>query len=339
MAEVKKINVGPALTVPLALARRGGQIVTDQFQKHSVSEKVTSLKEHPTVDKMLKKRDVAGTVFGLVLLFHGAQFRNLFLCTQVIYTFCYDRVKGSVLSLYSSGKVAFEKMNEDEGDESKADAKAEAKPESNKHAAKRNSKAKAEDSKGVDQKNEEDAAVAKKVLKVMDSDKVTGVFFELVVSAIACHMVMEGGLATHAIIAHALVKATKEKIVNFLDFSEHNDLEVWTNLLLSFVLYSFFGGMSLVAPSMAFALNVALVGAQLVSEHGLRVVEGMGKIPGGETAEAFSASVKGLALLGGLVAFGAVWQFWALMAESGMGWYFKVLYLPAYVAENVVSVF
>lgn len=296
------------------------------------------MKEHPTVDKIAKKNDVVGTVFGLVLLFHGAQFRNLFLCTQVIYTFCYSRVKGSALSLYSDAKVAWEKMNEDEGDESKADAKAEAKPESNKHAAKRNSKAKAEDSKASNN-NEEDAAVAKKVLKVMDSDKVTGVFFELFVSAIACHMVMEGGLATVAIIAHALVKATKEKIVNFLDFSEHNDLEVWTNLLLSFVLYSFFGGMALVAPSMAFALNVALVGAQLVSEHGLRVVEGMGKIPGGETAESFSGSVKGLALLGGLVAFGAVWQFWALMADSGMGWYFKMLYLPAYVAEVVVSVF
>jgi len=317
MAEVKKINVGPAITAPLALARRGGKIASETFAKHGVSDKITSLKAHPHVAKITDKADMLWTVLGLVLLFHGAQFKNLFFCTQVMIAFCYDRVKGSVLSLYSDVQSASEKMNED----SKADAKAEPKP--------------------GDKKNmqEQDAATAKKMLKALDSDKVSSAAFEVCVSAMVCHMVMQGGLAQVIVLAHALVKASKEKINALLDFSGHEDLQTWTDSILSLLLYVVFGFMAVVASPLAFALSLAITGAQLVTTNGLRVAESMGRIPGGLSAEAFAASTKGLAMLLALTAFGTVWQFWALMADNGMGWYFKMLYIPAYTAEGIVGLF
>jgi hypothetical protein len=337
MAEVKKINVGPALTVPLALARKGGQIATDNLEKYSVSEKFSKVKDHPTVAKITNKSDMLLTILGMILLFHGVQFKNLFLCTQVMMAFCYGRVKGSITTLYSDVTTSWEKAkSEGESEETKADAKAEAKPAS-KHAEKR--AAKKDDSKPTQEQREEDAAAAKKVLKVVDSDKVTGVVFELCVSAMACHMVMEGGLAKVVVVSHALVKFSKAKIHSLLEFAGHEDLQAWTDLLVTFVLYLVFGSMAVIAAPLAFAVNVAACGAQLVTEHGLRIAEGMGKIPAGLSAEAFAASTKGLAVLGGLTAFGTLWQFWALMADNGMAWYFKMLYLPGYIGEGVISLF
>jgi len=337
MAEIKKINAGPALTVPLALAQRGCHFVTNGLEKGAVSQKFTAVKEHPVVAKITAKSDMIWAFLGLALLFHGAQFKNLFLCTQVIVTFCYDRMKNRTVSVYDDVKVALEKMKGDETDESesKADAKAEAKPD-NKHAKKR-SDAK-DDSKPAAQKQEEDAAATKKLLKVLDSEKVTNAVFEIFVAYMACHMIMRGGLAQFVFVAHALVKASKEKLVVFLEFPGHEDMQVWIDLCLSFVLYSFFGGMALVMPSLALALVLGLCGAQLVMQYGTRVAESMGRIPEG-TAETFAASAKGLAFFGGLAAFGTLWQFWALMADSGMAWYFKLAYLPAYTCEGIVSLF
>lgn len=340
MAEIKKINVGPALTVPLALACRGGQMATDGLEKLKVTEKFSTVKENAVVAKILGKSDMLWTALGLVLIFHGAQFKNLFFCTQVIMAFCYGRVQTSVVALYSDIMIAWNKTNEDAGDESKgaADAKAEAKPE-NKHAQKRKDSAKAGDSKGATEQREADAAATKKILKVLDTDKVTNVVFELLVSFMACHMVMQGGLARVAVVAHALVKAFKEKLHTVLDFSGHEDMQAWTDILVTFVLYSFFGGMAVVAAPLAFAMNVAACGAQLVTTNGLRIAESMGKIPDGMTAEAFATSVKGLALLGGLTAFGTLWQFWALVGNSGMAWYFKMTYFPAVAVDAILGVF
>jgi len=334
------------MTSPLAAASRAVRKGSDLFEQLSENPKVTlatekfnTMKEHPQVAMMFQKREVFWTGLGVALLFHGAQFPNLFLCTQLIVGFCFDRVKVSVLAVYRDLTTAKEKMNADEGDESKAeaDAKAEAKP-SNKHAAKRESNAKVA-VKPTAEQNEEDAASTKKLLKVLDTDKVSSVVFEVCVAAMACHMVMEGGLARAVIVAHALVTASKQKINQFLKFSGQEDMQVWIDLFVSFVLYAFFGGMALLMPSFAFAINLGVVGGQLVTEHGLRVAESMGKIPAGATADAFAASVKGVALVGGLTLFGSVWQFWALMADNGMAWYFTMLYLPAYTAENIVGLF
>jgi len=339
MAEIKKLNVGPALNVPLALANRGGQMASEGLEKLKVSEKFSAVKDHAMVAKITSKSDMLWTALGLVLIFHGAQFKNLFLCTQVLMAFFYGRLQTSVMTLGSEVKTAWDKTIEGADDsQPAADAKAEAKPD-NKHAQKRKDAATKGSDKDVQAQREQDAAATKKVLKVLDSDKVTNVAFELLVSFMACHMVMEGGLARAAVVAHALVKASKEKISNLLDFSGHEDMQAWTDILLTFVLYSFFGGMALILAPMALALNVAVCGAQLVTENGLRIAESMGKIPEGQTAEAFAASMKGLALLGGLTAFGALWQFWALMANSGMAWYFKMLYFPGCVAECIIGFF
>lgn len=265
------------------------------------------------------------------MIFHGAQFKNLFLCTQVLTAFCYGRVKGSILSLYSDVTVAMDKAFE--GDNSKDDPDAKTEPE-NKHAKKRQDK---KDSGKPSR--EEDAAAAKKMLKVVDTDKVTAAVFELSVAFMACHMVMEGGLARAAMITYVLVKASKEIIQSLLDFSEHEDLKVWLDLFLSFLLYCFFGGMAMLCSSLALALTLGFVGAQLVLSHGTLAAQGLGKLPEGMTAEAFAGSVKGLAVLGGLTAFGALWQFWALLANSSAAWYFHFFYFPAYFAEALVSLF
>merc|ERR1712232_23538 len=108
------------------------------------------------------------------------------------------------------------------------------------------------------------------------------------------------------------------------------------DLLMNFVLYMVFGSIAVLAAPLALAMNFAFCGAHLVLEHGLPVAEAMGKL---ESAQSFAGSMKGLAVLGGLAAFGTFWQVWALLADSGMSWYFTVLYLPAVVAEWFVSMF
>jgi len=330
--------VGPALTVPLALACRGGQLAADSLEKFKVSEKFTAVKDHAMVAKISSKSDMLWTALGMVLVFHGAQFKNIFLCTQVVMAFCYGRVNTSVMALYSDVKTAWVKTTEDDDKPAAADAKAEAKPD-NKHAQKRKDAASKSDGKDIKAQREEDAAATKKVLKVVSTDKVTNVAFELLVSFMACHMVMQGGLARVAVVSHALVKASKEQLNAMLDFSGYEDLQAWTDILLTFVLYSFFAGMAVLVAPLALALNVAACGAQLVTENGLRIAESMGKIPDGMTAEAFASSLKGLVLLGGLTAFATLWQFWALMADSGMAWYFKMMYFPGCIAESIIGLF
>jgi len=316
--DVKKINVAPAVTIPLALASQGGKVLTQGLQKvleHPQFRKVSDMKDHPIVAKIWGKTDLLLLLLGLALIFHGAQFKNLFLCIQVITAFCFGRVKAATLSLHGDITTALAKMNEG----SKADAKAEPKPTQDKQ-----------------KQRQDDAASAKKLLKVVDSDKVQQCIFELCVAGCACHMVMQGGLAKVIVVARALVKGSKQQTDALLDFSGHEDVKAWTDTVLSFILYVVFGSMAVVLSSLALALNIAVCGAQLVTEHGARVAEGMGKIPGGVTADVFCASMKGRAMLGGLAAFGTMWQLWALMADSGMGWYFKALYFPAVFAEGIV---
>jgi len=331
------IDAGPALCLPLALGtvlmRKGSSGV----EKLNVTEKLSAVKDHATVAKIASMSTYLWTLLGFVLIFHGAQFKNLFLCTQIITEFLMARVKGSVLALWGDVSTAKEKLDGDAGDDAtNADAKAEAKPDS-KHAQKRASKKDSDKPADQQQQREEDAAEAKKLLKVLDTDKLSAAVFEVCVAAMACHMVMEGGLVKAVAVTFALVKACKEKINAKLKFSGFEDMQAWTDLLLSFVLYSFFGGMAVLMPSVAFSLNLASCGAKLVTESGLRIGESMGRIPKGVSAEEFAGSLPGLAMLGGLAAFGTMWQFWAIMAESDMAFYFKIVYMPAYIAENVIG--
>merc|ERR1712085_56551 len=125
-------------------------------------------------------QEMLWAALGLVLLFHGAQFKNLFLCFQIITTFCLDRLKDSVCGIHSDVMTVHEKMSADAPAPSNADAKAEAKPD-NKHASKRNSKK--DDQKGADPadvklEQEQDAATTKKYFKALDTDKVARAAFD-----------------------------------------------------------------------------------------------------------------------------------------------------------------
>jgi len=300
------------------LAHRGGQLAAQNLQKHSVSEKISAVKEHPHVAKVAQYSDKLLAVLGVAMLFHGVHFKNLFLCSQVMMLFCFSRVKSSILALQTDITAAYEKIGEDT---KTADAKAEAKPEAKKGASER----------------EADAAAAKKVLKVLDSKNVSSTAFELCVSAMACHMVMEGGLARVAVLTHFLVKSSRDKIASFLHFAGHDDVQAWIDTLLSLVLYISFGFLALIMRSWALALSIALCGAEIATANGLRIAEAMGRIPGGATAESFATSLQGRCLLCGLCMFGTLWQFWTLMAESDMALYFKVMYCPACIAEYFVA--
>lgn len=336
MSTAKQINANTAVTAALATAKSATVTVSEKVRALSDShgDKLSHLKEHPYVTKIVAATEILWTVLGFILLFHGAQFRNIFLCTQLLSAFCYSRVKGSVVALYSDVTKAIEKTFEDDADAKKTDdADAKKEPE-NKHAKKRQEK---KDGGKVEANRAEDAAAAKKLLKVVDTDKVTTAVFEACVALMACHMTMEGGLARKAVITYMLVNATKDKIKGFLDFSENDDILVWLDLFLSFALYSIFGFIAIVLENLAFAIAIAIIGAQLVLVHGLRAAEGVGKLKEGETAEKVAASEKGLAIFGGLAAFGTLWQFWALMADSGMAWYFQLLYLPAVITESLVG--
>jgi len=266
---------------------------------------------------------------GTVLILHGVQFKNLFLCTQVIATFCYDRIMGSATAAWEDAQAALAKLGSDEatGDEKVADAKAA--PE-NKHAKKRADKK--DESKPKEQQQEEDIAKSKKVMKAFAPSKIQNIVFELCIAAMACHMVMEHGLMTKVVTVYAIVNASKDVIAPLLHWGEHEDLGLWKDILLAFVLYSIVGSVALLMPSFALAINVALCGAQLVTTYGLKFAESKNKLPQG-----FASSLRRFALLGGLAAFGTLWQYWALLADSGMSFWFKAIYLPAYMAENFIS--
>jgi len=268
-------------------------------------------------------------LLGLSLIIHGAQFKNLFLCIQLVKAFYFDRVKASVTTLAESVTTALEKIKADAPEAIEPDAKSEAK--SDKYAAKRAAKKDVADS---NKQTEEDAAAAKKALKAMDSEKLSNTAFEVCSAAMACHMVMHTHLGQAIVVAHDLVKIVKEKIEELVDFQGLEDLSAWTDLIVRFVLYSVFFGLALIAAPFALAFDVSAFGAQLALQYGARIAQGLGKLP---DAESFVASKNGWIALAGLTAFGTIWQFWSLMAASGIAWYFKLPYLPALVAETIVG--
>merc|ERR1712241_1554292 len=90
----------------------------------------------------------------------------------------------------------------------------------------------------------------------------------------------------------------------------------------------------LVFPSFALIANAAIHGAHFACRHGLKFAEARGII---EDAQAVGSSKRGLAVFGALSALGALWQLWAWAADSGVAWYFQVLYLPACMAEGLLG--
>jgi len=335
-AAIPKVNAATAVTKSLALGRQGSGMVSEGLEKLQVTDKLQKVKEHAVVTKVTavatKYTNVLWAALGLVMVLQGAQFKNLYLCFALIKSFYYDRVKSSISALISSVTTALDKMKADSPDEPNADAKAEAKPD-NKHAAKRQSK---KDGASDKASAEENVAAAKKALKAMDSQSLSNATFEVCSAAMAAHMVMHTRLGQAVVLAHGLVQAAMEKTEKSVEFTGHEDLSAWTTLFLKFVFYNIFIGCALIAAPLAMALDISIFGAQLLVQSGAKAVQGFGKL---EDAEAFLASKQGLIAMAGTVAFGTLWQFWSLMADSGMAWYFQLAYLPAVIAESIVGCF
>lgn len=334
MTEIQKINASSAINKPLAIARQGSQRFSEGVEKLQVKEKVTMIKEHSVVNKVLAKAtefaNLLWALLGFTMIIHGAQFKNLFLCIQLIKAFYFDRVKTSITTLAGGVTTALEKMKADAPESNiEPDAKAEAK--SDKYAAKRGAK---KDAANSEKQTEEDVAAAKKALKAMDSEKLSNTAFEVCSAAMACHMVMHTHLGQAIVLAHDLAKVAKAKIDDLVAFEGLEDLSTWIDLIVRFVLYSVFFGLALVAAPFALAFDVSAFGAQLALQYGARVAQSVGKLP---DAESFLSSKKGLIALAGMTAFGTLWQFWSLMAASGIAWYFKLFYLPALIAETMVG--
>ena len=267
-----------------------------------MAEKFSAVRQHPMAVKVVDRVSVSAeflwVVLGFVLIFHGAQFKNVFLCSQVVVFFCFDRMKESVSSITSDVMTAWNKMLADAP--SNADAKAEPKP-----AQKRNSKKTTDADACVDvnRKQAEDAAVMKKALKALDSDKVARSAFDLFASFMACHMVIHFGSMQVVVIAHALVIAAKKRIFAIFDFVGLDDLVAWTDLFVSFCLYVIYEVVALFSAPLALALSLAVCGAHLVMAHGVPLAQAMRRI---ESAEKFAGSMRGLLALGG-GCWGLVW--------------------------------
>mmetsp|Transcript_5843 Transcript_5843/g.16935 ORF Transcript_5843/g.16935 Transcript_5843/m.16935 type:complete len:317 (-) Transcript_5843:37-987(-) len=303
-----KLNAAPFVTVPLAFAKTGYQFVVDLVAKHAVVEKLSAAKDHKVVAQASSKKELLMAVLGLVLVFHGAQFKNILLCSQIFVSFLYDRVKASVMAAYSDIQTAQEKLKADAPD--KSDAKKD----------------------GAD-KRKEDAEATTKALKALSSEKLSAAAVDILGAFMACVLVIQGGLAQKIAIANSFVNLVIDKVEALVEFPDHADIQAWTGLFVRLALYAIVLPLTFLSGSLGLAMNAAACGAYLATEHGVRFLASIGKV---SNAEDFLASKKGLVAAGGLIAVGTFWQFWSLTAESGLG-YFAVLYFPAVVAEAIIG--
>jgi len=324
-----KVNAAAALTVPLALARKGYTVVSALLAQHAVGDKVAKLGEHPMVMKMYAQKELLLAVVGLALVLHGTQFTNLLLCTQVVVAFLYERVKESVTTIYSDLVAVNEQLKKDAPAEEPKDTS----DEQNKHAKKRADAKKAVDKVGG-QSQKDDAEAAKKVLKALDSKRLSAAATEVLAAMMACLLVIHGGLARKVAVTHALVGLVAQRLEVLVEFPGYEDLQAWINTLLRLALWIVLLPVALVAAPLALALDASLTGAQLATEHGARFLVAMKKL---EDADKFLSSFKGLQVFGGLSALGLIWQLWTLSSGGSIAWYFQLIYLPAIIAEGVLG--
>jgi len=203
-----------------------------------------------------------------------------------------------------------------------------------KHAQKRASKKGGSGmNSGNDTANlEEDAAAFKDELKRVDANRLSDVAFEVCLAFAACHMAMEGRFGTVIAVTYALVCIIKPKIEALLDFEDCGDVKDWTDLLLSFLLYTIFGTMATFATSLAIALNVCLVASALVLDCGLSFPQAKSRVD--LLVKLLGNHWQSLILMA-LVGFGVLKQ----MVFPGMAWYFKLMYSPLLIAETFVHLF
>mmetsp|Transcript_44849 Transcript_44849/g.118510 ORF Transcript_44849/g.118510 Transcript_44849/m.118510 type:complete len:161 (+) Transcript_44849:1-483(+) len=157
---------------------------------------------------------------------------------------------------------------------------------------------------------------------------------DLFVAAMCCLLVLHGGVAQRVALGHALMLLVSGHVASVIHFPGHEDLEAWTGALVKLALYSVCVSLSFLALPLALAMYASLCGAGLAGDYALRLAEAKGKAPEGSSA---AGSMMQLMALGGLAGFGTLWQVWSYIAGGGIAWYFQMLYLPAVVAEGLLS--
>jgi hypothetical protein len=328
----KTINMADAFDKLLGQGRLGSQKVIQAMEKYEVTKKVSGLKEHPVaqkvVNKLMQQQAIVFTVIGFVLVIQGAQFKNLLLCTQILLYFFFERAKKSTLAVYNSMVVASEKISADAGDEHPS-----ATPEEkNKHAAKRDAAKKEAAAAAEAEKMKDASASAKKILKSVNAEIVKTAALDLFFCWMGCLMVIRGGLARSLAVSHGLVRSLA-RLQSLFKFADEDDKEIkeWSELIVQAFLHIVFLFLSTVMGPFAIAMNASAVGACLILDNGLPLLEATGKIP--------KATALANEIWLGLIAFGSLWQTWNWMAGDGLAWYFQMLYIPAVAVEALISRF
>lgn len=336
--DLPKVNVAGAVAKPLAAASQGVQAAAKLAEKHKLSEKLSKvgdLKEHPIMAMAIAQKELLLTLVGLVVVFHGAQFKNIILCTQLVISFLFSRLKKSVSTIYDDLTKVAEKAEAD-APEPKVEEKEEDEGKS-KHAKKREAKKNADKDKAsalADPSVHIEAA--KKMLKSLNSERLTDSTKEVLLCLMACLLVIHGGLAQHVAVAHALVGVVAPLAQKFLEFEgfEDQEMQPWTMLMLHFALWLVMLPLSMLFSTAGLILNFALVGSQLVTTHGSKFAAATKKIP---DAEAFLSSAPGIIAFLGLTAFGFIWQVWTVSSGGGLYWMLWLAYLPAVIVEAILG--
>lgn len=332
-SEGLKIDLSSALTAPLVKGRKVYEMLLRGAENFPVAEKVAKLKKHHLVQKLDEQRQLVLAVLGVALVLHGSEFKNLLLCTQVVILFLYERVKNSVTTLWTDITSARDRLKADTG---AGAAKEETVEKSRNQKAKEKREKKNEPKPSFAELRKVDADMTKKTLKELDSEKITQASLEVLAAFTACLLVIHGGLAQKVAVAYSVVGFISAHLMPLVEFPGYEDLEEWTTIFVRFALWLVVFPLACFCGPLMLALNAASCGANLALTYGLPVLQARGKIA---DAAAFAASKEGLMALGGLTAFGTLYQLWTWAAGSGMGWYFQLIYLPAVIAEGILGFF
>jgi len=298
MAEVPKINASPIVGHALSMGCKGYRVLSQTLGKHNLGDLSSKICEHTLVKQALDRQEILFICLGVALTLHGSHFKNLFLCTQVVMIFLLERVRTKVMASWKDITVAQEKLQADE-DKSK--------------------NAKKDDLAA-------EIASARKALKTLDSEKLTSAGVEVLLSVMACVLVMQGGLAQKVAITYFIVGLVADKIEGILVFPEHEDIQAWTHMMCRFLLWAFMLPVALLFGPMALCINASVCGARIVAERG-----GLG------LAKIAPDSQQGLLITCALAGFGTLWQLWSYTAGGGVAWYFQMLYLPAVLVEGALG--
>jgi len=270
------------LTQSLEIASKGYEAVVEAYTRHEISEKLAKMTGH--LELLCKNKETVLAVLGAVLVLHGAQFQNIILCALVLRLF-WDRVTKPVLAVYSDVQVAYEKVSAD----ARVDVPA-------------------------------GGEMAKKMLKLLDSEKLAGSAADVFAALLACLLVMHGGLPQHVVLAHSLVSVASEHAENFVQFPGFEDIKPWTQVFLRLCLWAVCLPVVFLMGHFALILLAAATGATMLLQNG--------KAPVAEQKELLWA---------GLVGFGTFWQLWTCTQGTGLHWAFNLAYLPAFVVEGILS--